>query len=94
VLKYTSDAAIEQATIYDLWSRIKDCKFALQIIDNHKIINPKEANKDYQLLKEAGDKIYTFKKLIEVPYQNLRLKTDDTLRRSKIEKILQKKKNE
>lgn len=42
----------------------------------------------------ASDKAYTFKKLIEVPYQNLRLKTDDLLRRSKIEKILQKKKNE
>lgn len=93
-LKYTSDTAIEQASVYELWSRIKDCKFALQIIDNHKIVNPKEANKDYELLMNASDKAYTFKKLIEVPYQNLRLKTDDLLRRSKIEKILQKKKNE
>lgn len=57
-------------------------------------MNPKEANKDYELLMNASDKAYTFKKLIEVPYQNLRLKTDDLLRRSKIEKILQKKKNE
>lgn len=76
------------------WKRIKDCKFANQIIDNHKIINPKEANKDYKLLEEANDIKYVYDILIDVPYKNLKLKTDDMLKRSKIAKVLQKKKNE
>lgn len=90
-LKYTSDSAVNQASVYGLWSRIKDCKFANQIIDNHKIINFKEANKDYELLQEANDKAYVYKVLMDNAYKNLRLKTDDILRRSKIKKILQKK---
>lgn len=93
-LRYKSDEAISQAGIYGLWNDIKRCKFACQIIDNHKIVNFKEANKEYKLLQEANDIVYVYKKLFEVPYQNLKLKTDDMLRRSKIEKILQKKKNE
>jgi len=93
-LRYKSDTAIEQASIYSLWSDIRRCKFANQIIDNHKIVNPKEANKDYQLLQEANDKTYVYKTLIDVPYKNLKLKTDDILKRSKIKKIIQKRKNE
>lgn len=92
-LRHRSDEEIEQATTYNLWNDIKNCKFATQIIDNHKIVNFKEANKDYQLLQEANDRTYVYKKLMEVPYQNLKLKTDDILKRSKIAKVLQKKKN-
>lgn len=93
-IKHKSDEAIEQASIYNLWNNIKCCKFANQIIDNHKIVNPKEANKDYYLLQDANDKVYVYKTLMEVPYKNLKLKTDDILKRSKIKKILQKKKYE
>ena len=67
------------------------CKFANQIIDNHKIINFKEANRDYELLKNASDKEYVYKTLIKVPYSNLRLKTDSLLRKNKIQRFLQKK---
>lgn len=91
---YKSDTSIQQASTYSLWNTIKQCKFANQIIDNHKIVNPKEANKDYYLLEEANDKVYVYKKLIEVPYQNLKLKTDDLLKKSKIAKVLKKSKNE
>ena len=77
---------------YFYWRIIRRCKFANQIIDNHKIINPKEANRDYELLQEANDIEYVYKKLLEVPYSNLKLKTDDSLRKNKIAKIIQKKK--
>jgi hypothetical protein len=84
----------EEDLINMYWRVIRRCKFANQIIDNHKIVNPKEANKDYQLLHEANDKTYVYETLLDAPYKTLRLKTDDILRRSKIQKVLQKKKNE
>ena len=93
-IRHKSDEEIATAGIYALWSDIRMCKFANQIIDNHKIVNSKEANKEYKLLQEANDIVYVYRKLMEIPYQNLKLKTDDILRRSKIQKILQKKKNE
>lgn len=78
---------------FDNWETIKNCKFANQIIDNHKIVNFKEANDEYELLKENPTK-EQFEHLFKKTYDLLRSRTDEILRRSKIEKILQKQKND
>lgn len=76
----------------DLWRVINNCKFANQIIENHKIVNFKEATSEYLSLRnEVTDEElierYTFD--LVLPYQLLRDKTDDILKRSKLKKIIQ-----
>lgn len=85
-------ALSESVNVFDLWNVIKSCKFANQIIENHKIVNFKEANSEYLALNseiEDSDLLerYTFD--LALPYQLLRDKTDEILKQSKIKKILQ-----
>lgn len=70
------------------WELIKDCKFAVQIIDNHKIVNFKEANSEFFNISFDDIKQENFEQL--PCYLELKQRTDDILRRSKIKKILQK----
>lgn len=76
-----------------IWNVIKDCKFANQIIENHKIINFKEANKDYFFLQNTLDISEAYNKLIFVPYQRLKQNTDELIKKKKIERLLRKKNN-
>lgn len=78
---------------YDLWDSVKKCMFANQIIENHKIVNFKEANQAYISITETPT-WEQYQQEFEKPYNILKKSTDEILRRSKIEKILQKQKNE
>lgn len=91
--RHKSEEDIDDASWYMLWSDIKRCKLANQILENHKIVNFKEANKEYQLLSTAEDKNSTYKALMEQPYNLLKQKTDELLRKSKVTKFLQTQKN-
>lgn len=73
------------------WELIKDCKFAVQIIDNHKIVNFKEANPEFYQITVDNVKPEIFESLS--CYQELKKRTDELLRQSKIKKILQKEKD-
>lgn len=82
----------EPVSYLDLWHVIKSCKFANQIIENHKIVNFKEANIEYAGLSSECDNSVIIEKYISdlaLPYQLLRDKTDNVLKQSKIKKILQ-----
>ena len=80
-----------EPTIDKFWELIKDCKFAVQIIDNHKIVNFKEANPEFLDVTIEDVKLEIFN---ELPcYKELKQRTDELLRQSKIKKILQKEKD-
>ena len=78
-----------------LWEIVKFAKFANQIIENHKIVNFKEAAEDYRLIVDGqitdyDDIISVFNERLTEPINLLHKYTDDVLRRDKIEKIIQK----
>lgn len=72
----------QESSLFDKWELIKSIKFSNQIIENHKIINFKEASKDFQRLKTEplDDVIYE-------PYSRLKLLTDGILKQEIIKKI-------
>ena len=61
--------------IMDKWEIIKDIKFANQIIENHKIINFKEVNSDYNKLMSSS-----FEDILREPYTRLKTLTDGVLK--------------
>ena len=75
-----------------IWKWITNCKFVNQILDNHKIVNFKEANSTYkELFDNLWDSDVLLKYVLEQEdYQELCKKTDEQLKQSKIKKILQK----
>ena len=73
------------------WRIIRHCKFANQIIDNHKITNFNEANSDYLTLSNTDNIEECYNNLISKSYKYLKQKTDELLRKDKIEKFLKKK---
>lgn len=77
-----------------LWSIIKHVKLVNQIIENHKIINFKEANSEYQQLVENDcvDEASILKlwlELIKEPINRLNKATDGMLAKEREKKIIQ-----
>lgn len=82
----------QPVSVLDFWKVIKTCKFANQIIENHKIVNFKEAESEYHALQsEVKDSnlIERYQFDLALPYQLLRDRTDEILRKSKIKKVIQ-----
>lgn len=82
----------ESVDFTDLWRILVECKFANQIIENHKIVNFKETSPEYYALRsevEDADLIERYAFDLNRPYTLLRERTDDLLKRDKIKKILQ-----
>lgn len=78
-----------------LWELVKYLKFANQIIENHKIVNFKEATEDYKLIVDGqtGDLetiMNTFNERLYSPLQLFKKYTDGPLKASKIKKLIQK----
>ena len=81
--------------IYDFWVWIKNCKFVNQILVNHKIVNFKEANPEYKQLMERSNPDILRHMLLELKdYKFLCDQTDGQLLKSKIQKFLEREKNE
>lgn len=75
----------------DMWKVIAYCKFANQIIENHKIINFKEANSERKILMNAKDnKLLEYVFCISKPLELLKNSTDGMLRQELQKKIVQK----
>jgi len=92
-IEYKKKALFESTSpsIDKYWELIKDCKFAVQIIDNHKIVNFKEANPEFYQITTDSIKQEIFEDLS--CYKELKKRTDELLKQSKIKKILQKEKD-
>ena len=63
-------------------------KFINQIIDNHKIINYKIIKSDYKNLCNAKHLYDEFYNLLKKPYDELRKKTDELIKKQKINDYL------
>lgn len=78
-------------TSIDYCENIKKCKFAIQIIENHKIVNFKDGNDDIlQFLANDSKSKETFLKIIHPSITVLKKLTDGILEKSKKDKIIQK----
>ena len=68
------------------WELIKNIKFAIQIIENHKIVNFKEAKNDYFNLLKC-ESIEEISEYINKSYQILKDLTDGMLLQERIKEI-------
>lgn len=81
----------ENSNPKDMWKVIAYCKFANQIIENHKIINFKEANSERKIIMDAEDnKLSEYVFCISKPLELLKNSTDGMLRQELQKKIVQK----
>lgn len=75
----------------DYCENIKKCKFAIQIIENHKIVNFKDGNDEIlQFLACDSESKEAFLKIIHPSITVLKKLTDGILEKSKKDKIIQK----
>lgn len=79
----------ENNSIEELWKIICYCKFANQIIENHKIVNFKEANPEMKFLRVSEEPLQTFKQCLWKPLEMLKKSTDGMLKREIQNKIVQ-----
>lgn len=82
----------QPVSVLELWKVIKACKFANQIIESHKIVNFKEVECEYRALQSEvtdAELIDRYQFDLIAPYQLLRDKTDEVLKRSKLKKVIQ-----
>lgn len=83
------DNLIKDST--DYCENIKKCKFAIQIIENHKIVNFKDGNDEIlQFLACDSELKEAFLKIIHPSITVLKKLTDGILEKSKKDKIIQK----
>ena len=81
----------EDSNPKDMWKVIAYCKFANQIIENHKIINFKEANSERKIIMDAKDnKLLEYVFCISKPLELLKNSTDGMLKQELQKKIVQK----
>lgn len=86
-----NNAITEDSDPKDMWKVIAYCKFANQIIENHKIINFKEANPERKIILESPDNVfleYVF--CLSKPLELLKNSTDGILKKELQSKIVQK----
>lgn len=77
----------------DMWKVIAYCKFANQIIENHKIVNFKEANPERKIILESSDPDNIFSEYVfclSKPLELLKNSTDGMLKKELQSKIIQK----
>ena len=74
------------------WRLIQSIDLACQIIDNHKIVNPRRQGDAYASMQAATDEEFdaVFTKFYDPVYQELRKKTDELLLKKKRETALKK----
>ena len=85
-----SDTNTKDHGIELLWELIRDVKFINQIYDNHKIVNFKEANKDWEQINSYNteeDVLKCWINCIAEPLKLLHLRTDSLIKEEKIKKI-------
>ena len=68
------------------WELVKNIKFAIQIIENHKIVNFKEAKNDYFNLLKC-ESIEEISEYINKSYQILKNLTDGMLLQERVKEI-------
>ena len=71
-------------------SILKKIKFAIQIIENHKIVNFKDGNGECKLIKSSNPDLSAFINLITPSYNILKKLTNGILEKSKYERLVQK----
>lgn len=71
-------------------SILKKIKFAVQIIENHKIVNFKDGNGECKLIKSSNPDLSAFISLITPSYNILKKLTNGILEKSKYERLVQK----
>ena len=88
-----NNAITEDSDPKDMWKVVAYCKFANQIIENHKIINFKEANPERKTILNTASGEPTFleyKLCLHKPFELLRNSTDGMLKKELQSKIIQK----
>lgn len=68
------------------WEIIKNIKFSIQIIENHKIVNFKEASNDYHILS-SFESITEIENYINQVYSKLKNMTDGMIKQEILNKI-------
>lgn len=81
-----SNEAYSDINILRYWELIKNIKFAIQIIENHKIVNFKEAKNDYFNLLKC-ESIEELTEYVNKSYQILKDLTDGMLLQERIKEI-------
>jgi hypothetical protein len=69
---------------------LKKIKFAIQIIEHHKIVNFKDGNKECKIIKNLKPDLETFINIITPSYNVLKKLTDGILEKYKFEKLVKK----
>ena len=83
----------EESNPKDMWKVVAYCKFANQIIENHKIVNFKEANPERKTILNmaSGDPTFLeYKLCLYKPLEKLKASTDRMLKKELQSKIVQK----
>ena len=82
----------EESNPKDMWKVVAYCKFANQIIENHKIVNFKEANPERKLITNMfpEDTYLEYKLCLYKPLEKLKASTDGMLKKELQSKIVQK----
>lgn len=87
-LRLQIDRLLKNPKPKDYCSILKKIKFAIQIIENHKIVNFKEANSERIAILKGGYNIY--KAALYKPLESLKASTDGMLKKELQSKIIQK----
>jgi hypothetical protein len=82
------NAITEDSDPKDMWKVVTYCKFANQIIENHKIVNFKEANSERIAILKGDYNIY--KAALHRPLEILKNSTNGMLKKELQSKIIQK----
>lgn len=87
VVKLNNQITTENFNPKDAWKVIVYCKFANQIIENHKIINFKEANSERIMINKGDYNVY--KACLNKPLEKLKKSTDGMLKKELQSKVIQ-----
>lgn len=88
-LRLQIDQLLKDPTLKN-YSILKKIKFAIQIIENHKIVNFKDGNGECKLIKSSNPDLSAFINLITPSYNILKKLTNGILEKSKYERLVQK----
>ena len=89
-LRLQIDRLLKNPKPKDYCSILKKIKFAIQIIENHKIVNFKDGNGECKSIKSSNPDSEAFINLITPSYNILKKLTDGILEKSKYERLVQK----
>ena len=89
-LRLQIDQLLKDPTPKNYCSILKKIKFAIQIIENHKIVNFKDGNGECKLIKSLNPDLSAFINLITPSYNILKKLTNGILEKSKYERLVQK----